>query len=319
MNCIKNTYCLNKKDGRYYLLDYVNNILKDKTSTGFKNYSFFLDSKNLNHQFKFTCVYSKDNTNDTDKKELNIYIYTKGNKSFCLKLRLLKKKKHTEFTNFYGFKESYIYNINSGLCSINKGTLSKNMTGTYLIKLVDRINTIFQVEKSSLSDDSRLELKKKDSKELDLRPSLKVIKLFEYGKTWYQKEGDFKPIPIEINQFGKDAGKLTLKELYNYYMDESIRKFGIDEQLITNKKIEDTINILKKLDLDENSNLKKIATSFKSKNIKDWEKIIIWDNVFNLTTREKILNSKDLKYKNIQAYLILLKYHLIQVKSVKNY
>ena len=57
MNCQKNTYCLNKKEGKKVLLDYVTNTFKGKISTSFKNYGFYIKSKKMNYQFKILCTY----------------------------------------------------------------------------------------------------------------------------------------------------------------------------------------------------------------------------------------------------------------------
>lgn len=315
MTCLKNTYCLNKKDGKKVLLDYVTNTFKGKTSTSFKNYSFNIDSKKMNYQFKIHCSY-KIPINEK-KKKLLLEIFDKKRK-YCLKFELIGNKTHPEFANFKGFKKSYVHNINRNVCGIKKSKQLLTLSGSYVLNLVDKINKIFKVEESSLSDDSRLELQIKGSKELDSRPHLKIIKLFEYGKTWYQKEGDFLPIPIELNQYGKDAGKLKLKDLYKYYNDDDLKKFGINERSISQDNINEILRILKKENLDENSNLKSIAILFKSKNIKSYEKIKLWEDVFDLTKREKISKSTKTEYKLIKSYLKLLDYHR-QIKHTKTY
>ena len=92
----------------------------------------------------------------------------------------------------------------------------------------------------------------------------------------------------------------------------------IDEHLIKEEDINEIYRILKKENLDENSDLKSIALTFKSKDLKKSEKLHLWNNIFSLTKREKISKSKKIEYKLIQAYLELLKYHY-QIKHTKTY
>ena len=310
MNCKKNTYCLNKKEGKKVLLDYVTNTFKEKTSTSFKNYSFYIESKKMNYVFKIHCSYKKPQFEK--KKKLLLEIFDKK-KKYCLKFEFMGNKQHPDYKNFKGFKKSYIHNINKNVCGIKKSKYLLSLSGSYILGLVDKINKIFKVEESSLSDDSRLEA---------ISPSvhLKIIKLYEYNKTWYQKEGGFLPENhIKLSQYSKDAGKLKLKDLYKYMNDKDLKDWSpIDEHLIKEEDINEIYRILKKENLDENSDLKSIALTFKSKDLKKSEKLHLWNNIFSLTKREKISKSKKIEYKLIQAYLELLKYHY-QIKHTKTY
>lgn len=309
MTCKKNTYCLNKKEGKKVLLDYVTNTFKGKTSTSFKNYSFYIESKNMNYEFKIHCSYKKPQFEK--KKKLLLELFDKK-KKYCLKFELMGNKQHPDFRNFRGFKKSYIHNVNKNVCGIKKSKYLLSLSGSYILSLVDRINKIFKVEESSLSDDSRLEA---------ISPSvhLKIIKLYEYNKTWYQKEGGYLPEDhLNLVQYSKDAGKLKLKDLYKYYNDKDLRHWGIDEQFVKEEDMNEVYKILKKEKLDENSNLKSISLAFKSKVIKNSEKKSLWDNIFSLTKREGISKSKKPEYKSIQAYLKLLDSHG-QIKHTKLY
>jgi len=310
MTCKKNTYCLNKKEGKKVLLDYVTNTFKGKTSTSFKNYSFYIESKKMNYEFKIHCSYKKPQFEK--KKKLLLEIFDKKRK-YCLKFELMGNKQHPDFKNFRGFKKSYIHNVNKNVCGIKKSKFLLSLSGSYILSLVDRINKIFKVEESSLSDDSRLEA---------IAPSvhLKIIKLYEYNKTWYQKEGGFLPENhLELVQYSKDAGKLKLKDLYKYMNDKNLKDWSpIDEHYVKEEDIKEVYRLLKKEKLDENSNLKSISLAFKSKVIKNSEKLHLWDNIFSLTKREKISKSKKPEYKLIQAYLKLLDYHG-QIKHTKLY
>ena len=309
MNCKKNTYCLNKKEGKKVLLDYVTNTFKGKTSTSFKNYSFYIESKKMNYEFKIHCSYKKPQFEK--KKKLLLELFDKK-KKYCLKFELMGNKQHPDFRNFRGFKKSYIHNINKNVCGIKKSKYLLSLSGSYVLHLADKINKIFKVEESSLSDDSRLEA---------ISPSvhLKIIKLYEYNKTWYQKEGGFLPEDhLNLVQYSKDAGKLKLKDLYKYYNDKDLRHWGIDEQFVKEEDMNEVYKILKKEKLDENSNLKSISIAFKSKVIKNSEKKSLWDNIFSLTKREGISKSKKPEYKSIQAYLKLLDSHG-QIKHTKLY
>jgi hypothetical protein len=314
MSCKKNTYCLNKKDGKKILLDYVTNTFKGKTSTSFKNYSFYIDSKKMSYQFKIHCSYKKqefEKTKKSAKKKLLLEIFD-NKKKYCLKFEFMGNKQHPDFKNFRGFKKSYIHNINKNVCGIKKTKHLLSLSGSYILHLTDKINKIFKVEVSSLSDDSRIEA---------IAPSvhLKIIKLYEYNKTWYQKEGGFLPENhIELSQNSKDAGKLKLKDLYKYYMDDKLRHWGINEQFVKEEDMNEVYKILKKEKLDENSNLKSISIAFKSKVIKNSEKLSLWNNIFSLTKREKISKSKNPEYKLIQGYLFLLDSHH-QITHTKTY
>lgn len=309
MNCKKNTYCLNKKEGKQVLLDYVTNTFKGKTSTSFKNYSFYIESKKMNYQFKIHCSYKIPQFEK--KKRLLLEIFD-NKKKYCLKFELMGNKQHPDFKNFRGFKKSYIHNVNKNVCGIKKSKFLLSLSGSYILSLVDRINKIFKVEESSLSDDSRLEA-------IGSSVHLKIIKLYEYNKTWYQKEGGFLPEDhLNLVQYSKDAGKLKLKDLYKYYNDKDLRHWGIDEQFVKEEDMNEVYKILKKEKLDENSNLKSISIAFKSKVIKNSEKKSLWDNIFSLTKREGISKSKKPEYKLIQAYLKLLEYH-VQIKHTKTY
>lgn len=315
MTCKKNTYCLNKKEGKKVLLDYVTNTFKGTTSTSFKNYSFYIESKKMSYQFKLQCSYKKPQYEK--KKILLLEIFDKK-KKYCLKFQLMNNKQHPEFKNFRSFKKSYIHNINRNVCGIKQNKYLLSLSGSYILHLVDKINKIFKVEESSLSDDSRLELKDENG-ETVAKIHLKIIKLYEYNKTWYQKEGGFLPEDhLNLVQYSKDAGKLKLKDLYKYYNDKDLRHWGIDEQFVKEEDMNEVYKILKKEKLDENSNLKSISIAFKSKVIKNSEKKSLWDNIFSLTKREGISKSKKPEYKLIQAYLKLLEYH-VQIKHTKTY
>jgi hypothetical protein len=263
----------------------------------------------MNYQFKIHCSYKKPQFEK--KKKLLLELFDKKRK-YCLKFELMGNKQHPEFKNFRGFKKSYIHNINKNVCGIKKSKYLISLSGSYILNLTDKINKIFKVEESSLSDDSRLEA---------ISPSvhLKIIKLYEYNKTWYQKEGGFLPENhLKLVQYSKDAGKLKLKDLYKYYNDKDLRHWGINEQFVKEEDINEVYKILKKVKLDENSNLKSISIAFKSRVLKNSEKLSLWDNIFSLTKREKISKSKKTEYKSIQAYLKLLDSHG-QIKHTKLY
>jgi|ETNmetMinimDraft_8_1059916.scaffolds.fasta_scaffold02771_8 hypothetical protein len=327
MNCKKNTYCLNQKEGKKVLLDYVTNTFKGKTSTSFKNYSFYIKNRLINHEFKLNCSYKipigEDKKDKKVKKALLLEIFDKK-KQYCLKFELKENKQHPDYKNFRGFKKSYIHNINKNVCGIKRSKYLLSLSGSYILNLVDKINKIFKVEESELSDDSRLELKDENGK-VETRALLKIIKLYEYGKTWYQKEAGFIPIPKEINEYGVEAGKLKLKDLYGFYNDKDLRTYGLDknqkfhnEKFVEEEDIKEVYRILKKEKLDENSNLKSVAIAFKSKKITSSEKLKLWFKVFSLDKRKKISESQKSKYKLIHPYLNLLKHHN-QIKHIKTY
>ncbi|SVC91033.1 uncharacterized protein METZ01_LOCUS343887, partial [marine metagenome] len=309
-------------------LDYVTNTFKGKTSTSFKNYSFYIKNRLINHEFKLNCSYKipigEDKKDKKVKKALLLEIFDKK-KQYCLKFELKENKQHPDYKNFRGFKKSYIHNINKNVCGIKRSKYLLSLSGSYILNLVDKINKIFKVEESELSDDSRLELKDENGKVVS-RALLKIIKLYEYNKTWYQKEGGYLPINhLKLSQYSKDAGKLKLKDLYGFYNDKDLRTYGLDknqkfhnEKFVEEEDIKEVYRILKKEKLDENSNLKSVAIAFKSKKITSSEKLKLWFKVFSLDKRKKISQSKNPEYKLIQAYLKLLEHHF-QIKHTKMY
>ena len=333
-DCKKNTNCLNKKDGKERLLNYVTNTFKGKTSTSFKNYSFYKkktdEEEYWNYQFQILCTYKIQDEDKNDKKPkkklfLEIFDEKKKEGKYCLRLELKSNKQHPNFKNFRGFKKSKIELLGKNICGFKKGKQTVNLSGSYILSLVDKINKIFKVEESELSDDSRLELKDENGKVVS-RALLKIIKLYEYNKTWYQKEGGYLPINhLKLSQYSKDAGKLKLKDLYGFYNDKDLRTYGLDknqkfhnEKFVEEEDIKEVYRILKKEKLDENSNLKSVAIAFKSKKITSSEKLKLWFKVFSLDKRKKISESQKSKYKLIHPYLNLLKHHN-QIKHIKTY
>jgi len=333
-DCKKNTNCLNKKDGKERLLNYVTNTFKGKTSTSFKNYSFYKkktdEEEYWNYQFQILCTYKIQNEDKNDKKpkkKLFLEIFDKKKKEgkYCLRLELKSNKPHPDFKNFRGFKKSKIELLGKNICGFKKGKQTVNLSGSYILSLVDKINKIFKVEESELSDDSRLELKDENGKVVS-RALLKIIKLYEYNKTWYQKEGGYLPINhLKLSQYSKDAGKLKLKDLYGFYNDKDLRTYGLDknqkfhnEKFVEEEDIKEVYRILKKEKLDENSNLKSVAIAFKSKKITSSEKLKLWFKVFSLDKRKKISQSKNPEYKLIQAYLKLRENHGM-ITHIKTY
>ena len=334
-DCKKNTNCLNKKDGKERLLNYVTNTFKGKTSTSFKNYSFYKkktdEEEYWNYQFQILCTYKIQNEDKNDKKpkkKLFLEIFDKKKKEgkYCLRLELKSNKQHPDFKNFRGFKKSKIELLGKNICGFKKGKQTVNLSGSYILSLVDKINKIFKVEESKLEDDARLS-------DIGGSVMLKIIKLYEYNKTWYQKEGGYLPINhLKLSQYSKDAGKLKLKDLYKYYNDKKLRQSGINERHVyfgrtdedayrtpANQELHNKVyKILKKEKLDENSNLKSISIAFKSKVIKNSEKKFLWDNIFELTKRKAISESKNPEYKLIQAYLKLRENHGM-ITHIKTY
>lgn len=300
MSCKKNTYCLNNKEGKKILLDYVNNTFKGKNSTSFKNYSFYLND-NSNHEFKINCSYKKD---IDDKKKLYLNIYS-NEKKYCLKYELKNKKKHSKYSLYFGFKKSFIHNINKNLCGVKKKKYEM-LSGTYILKLVEKIDKLFEVEISELDDDSRIELCGSSA------THLKIIKLMEYGQTWYEKEGGYKLKNKEIYKLTEEIRKIKLNYLYNDIYENDFNRELLEFKL-KKEDIEKTIEILKKVKLNLNNTLKDISKIFKSTIIDECEKLHIWENVYSLPKRKKLLikdeKNFDLykKYYNFQKNYILLR------------
>lgn len=297
--CQKNTYCLNKSFEQKFLLKYITAIIDNdnKNKILYKDFGFNLDQKK-NFAFKLHAIYNPDES----KKDIFLYIFDKDNRkdrqSYCLRLKLINMYKKDKY---YYFKKSKVENINRGICGIKKNKLVTTIDGTYLVKLVTKINKIFKVEKSMLDDDSKLDL-------CDVTMKIKLIKLISEGKTWYEKAGGFRLTDENIYK----NTEIAAKESYQYYYDimKNIKMSMFDGDMIRHdeKKLDKAVDIIKKHGLSMKDSIRKIILKiFNSKVVDNCEKAIIYESVLDLPVRNKAFKDADKKYDAYRAYVNLNK------------
>lgn len=316
MECVKNTYCLNKSFDQKVLLKYITaNIDNDsKNKLLYKDFGFNLDDKK-NMKFKITPI--------VEKKYVILYILDKKSKKdalkYCLKLTLKNMYKKDKY---YYFKKSKIDSINRGVCALNKkNVITETMDGTYLVKLVDKINKIFKVETSSLDDDATLEIC--DVKNV----KIKIIKLLTEGKTWYEKTGGFRLEDEKIYKDNEIVRNLKYSYLYDIFKTYKFDFFSYrDDQPINEKKLDKTLEILKKYNLSKDNTIKEITTKFfdsKSKNIEACDKAHIYEYVIDLPKRATAYHKKDDKdldnYRTYYNFISGLKSFNNSIKKYNNF
>ena len=298
--CIKNTYCLNKSFDHKALLKYITAIIDNdnKNKILYKDFGFNLDNKK-NFSFKLNAIYDPSES----KKNIYLYIFDKKSKkdklSYCLRLKLIGMYKKDKY---YYFKKSKVENINRNVCGIKKKIISITLDGTYLIKLVKKINKIFKVKTSVLDDDARLTI-------CDQVVKIKLVKLISEGKTWYEKNAGFRLTDEKIYK----NNEIVQKTPYSYFYDiMKTTKFSIidgDDLSIKEKELDKTIDILKSYGLSKNDTLNKIIKkTFDSKNkdIKNCDKAHIYKYILDLPIRSLAYKNKDSKYNIYRNYIDLL-------------
>lgn len=295
--CLKSTYCLNKSVDQKNLLKYITAYIdKDnKNKLLYKDFGFYIDDKK-NYRFKINVILKK--------QDVFLYIYDKkskkDNESYCLKYKLSGKYKNG---NLYYFKKSKVENINRGVCGIKKNQIVITIDGTYLIKLVNRLNKIFKVKESKLDDDARLTICGQIIK-------IKIIKLITDGKTWYEKNGGFKLTDEKIYNNNEIIQNTPYSYIYNISKDTKFSFFDGDSMSIEYKELEKTLNILKKYNLTENDSIKKIIKRFfdkKNTDVDNCEKAHIYKYILDLPKRNIAYKNKDSKFNNYRAYIDFLK------------
>lgn len=298
--CLKSTYCLNKSFDQKYLLKYITAIIDNdsKNKILYKNFGFNLDNKK-NFEFKLNAIYEPNE----DKKSIMLYIFDnkskKDNYSYCLRLKLIGMYKKN---NIYYFKESKVENINRGVCGIKKNKIIQTIDGTYLVKLIKKINKIFDVKKSKLDDDARLTI-------CDQIVKIKLVKLITEGKTWYEKTGGFRLVDEQIYKDNEIVQNLNYSYLYDIMKNTKFSMFEGDTTSISEKQLDKTIDILKKYKLSEKDSIKKIIKTFfdsNNKEIQSCDKAHIYHYVLDLPKRNIAYKNKDSKFNNYRNYVNLL-------------
>lgn len=294
--CLKSTYCLNKSYDQKTLLKYVTAHIDNdnKKKLLYKDFGFNLDNKK-NFKFKINII--------IEKKDVFLYILDKKSRkdklSYCLRLKLSKMYKKD---NVYYFKKSKVENIDRGVCAIKKNVISITMDGTYLIKLVKKMNKIFKVETSTLDDDARLDI-------CDEVIKLKLVKLISEGKTWYEKTAGYRLANEKIYKDNEIVRNTPYSYFYNVLKTTKFSMFDGDITSLNEKKLDETIDILKKYNLSDKDNLKKIIKTIfdnKNKNVKNCDRAHIYRYILNLPKRNIAYKDNDKKFDIYRNYVDLL-------------
>ena len=338
LKCLENTdFCLNKIKGENGLLNYIKRAIDNKFTTSTLNYGFYWKKHEKNiikKRFKIHIENTKTE-NKTTSIILNIYHYPRNEINFtknkvCLRLELitpisiLKDDKQ-----YYFFETSKILNVNRGPCGINLKNEKSYLEGAYIVHIADKINRIFRVKSSELFDISYLTMCEKDI-------SLKIIKLLQYGKTWYERIAEFKLIDQKIYELTEKVRNIKLSTLFNIITDESLHTLG-EHHLNYSSEIKELNKLLLTINLTNDNTFGQIFEKVFNQNSKllDCEKIRIWDIIFPTfkpyrrtvikNTLSDISKKKydDEKLKNFKNFKTIMdwekKVFLIGSESFKNY
>ena len=81
--------------------------------------------------------------------------------------------------------------------------------------MANKLNDILSVDFSRLSDDSKIETKCGAI-------SIKMLHLIKYGKTWYEREGNFSLEDKKYYQLAKQIEEISVANLYKNLNDQDI-------------------------------------------------------------------------------------------------
>lgn len=237
---------------------------------------------------------------ENKKKFLNIKITDNSKNGICLTMNFHKKKKHTKYSGVYGFQKSKIELLARGICGYDPKKKTINMSGSYVLNVANALNDIFQVDIAILEDDSRLNL-------CDTNVSIKILNLLKYGKTWYEREGNYVLDEKEIYKRAELVGNMTVKKLYDTLqeIDNDILKSDIfDFKKLTHDNIKKVEKILEQLAENKNSKIKTIFNKAFDRNspLKECDQYFLWSHILQLNPRKYIEKTKDEKYKFMKDY-----------------
>ena len=241
------------------------------------------------------------------RKKTKMYVRMTENRpnGFCLKMYFDQQRQHPKQKSYYSFKKSKIELINRGECGYANTKKSKIISGSFLLNVANHLNDLLYVDMSTLEDDSRLMI-------CDSNVSIKIINLFKYGKTWYEREGGYKLDDKEIYKRIKIVGEMRVSELYNKLkeIDEDLLKSSITditEKKINLEKIKKVSDLLEKIKMSKNSKIKNLIPKIFERNspFKECEQKFLWDFILGLGSRAHIK-------KNPEQYKILTDYYKLQ-------
>lgn len=290
------------KIGKNKILRKIKDVYEVKKKETLK--IFYENKKGEKHLFDIQ-LYVKN-------KKLYIIITTDEDNKQCLNMYFYKNYG----TEHIQFKKSYIENINKDKCGYSEKKKDKNMSGSFVLEFADELNKLLGVEVSELLDDSRINI-------CEANLPLKIISLFKYGKTWYEKEGDFILQDDDMHKLIEDIGEYRLSTIYEQF--EEIDEKHWDIMDYKNKFIDENkkkvYKLLEKINLSKNAKIKTLITKIFDRNtkLKECEQKFLWDLILEIGTRKYVKTTDDPKYKKLKRYMELNPLLYKMIKSKKDY
>lgn len=294
-----NARCLNNKEQQKDFLRDIEKIWKNMVIDKERYYSYHImhNGKEEEHHFYLKKI------KDKNKSKLTLILYDKDKKEYgnCLDMTFETTKKVKQ--RYVGFRISKINFLENSICGLNSNNkITEKVSGTFVLKLANKLNDIFEVEISKLYDYSKIKV-------CDNMITLPIFYIYKYGKTWYHKIGDFVPDNAELYITYEKCKGLTIKKLVDY-LTGPIKEIG-DFRL--RKKHLDTIHkILDKMGKTTKITIKNaIVDAFNKKSIlSDCEKYDLFKIFFvYLPDRKSTIDDEEInnfyKFKRITDGQIL--------------
>ena len=289
MSCNKDkAICLNILKNDMEFLHDINRVITNYPIKSSNQYSYHIQKNGKREEHRF--IFKKQKNNN-----LTVILEDKSKKIPCIKMIFMEQKK---YKSLIGFKKSEIEYINRAKCSINKQGKIKDdfVSGTFSIKLANKLNKILGVEESKLKDYAKGQL-------CNNAIPLKLTSIYKNGKTWYDNVAGFEPVNKDIYKSYNKSKNLKFSKLFEFIDG---RDFEI--QLLWSWKDDDLkkmFNILKKLNLEKQSTIRSIInTTFSKKSpLNDCDKSFVYDFFFEkISTRHQIKYIKKVKDKEISNF-----------------
>ena len=283
------------KDINLFLIE-VKKIFNAKKSSCVANIKYSFTSTKKEKQ-----IFSLNMCKKTEKKKDYLEMRITDNKNgICLVMSFHNKKQHSKHKSIPVFKKSKIELLSKGKCGYNKKKKTVDMSGSFVLNLANTLNDILEVDVAILEDDSRLEL-------CNSNVSLKILNLLKYGKTWYERAGNYSLDDKETYKRAKIVGEMTVKQLYDILLeiDNDILKHDIfDFTKLKGNTIQQVEKILDSMGESKRSKIKTIFNKAFSRDskLKECDQHFLWEHILQLNPRKYIQKSDDAKYKALKEY-----------------
>ncbi len=278
---------------------------------------FLIEVKKIYNKKSSNCVINTKYSYTSTKKEKQIFSLnmcringnqkpylevriTDDKNGICLIMSFHNKKPHSKYKTMPVFKKSKIELISKGKCGYNKKKKTVNMSGSFILNLANTLNDILEVNVATLDDDSRLEL-------CNSNVSLKILNLLKYGKTWYERAGNYSLDDKEVYKRAKLVGEMTVKQLYDVLLeiDNDMLKYDIfDMSKLKGNSIQKVEKILDSISESKRSKVKTIFNKAFNRNSKlsECDQYFLWEHILQLNPRKYIQKSSNAKYKALKEY-----------------